>query len=63
MYKLTVWTDFGVASSDFFVTVEAAHAKGKYAVEKLGCARYTVRMERPVNWLPDNRLTVRNYKR
>ncbi|MBO0738277.1 MAG: hypothetical protein J2P48_17175 [Alphaproteobacteria bacterium] len=35
---------------DLFVTAEAAHAKGCYCVEKLGCRHYTVTLDKPAEW-------------
>jgi hypothetical protein len=64
MFKLTIWTDFGVPSSDRYVTERAAHLKGEFALRELGCARYEITDDgKPVNWIPESGLTVRNYKR
>jgi hypothetical protein len=47
MFKLVVWTDFGVPSAKYFDTDVAARAYGDYCLRELGCARYTVSDQLP----------------
>jgi hypothetical protein len=63
MFKLTIWTDFEVPSSDLFLSEEAARYKGEHALRELGCSRYTITEGKSINWQPASRLTIRNWKK
>jgi hypothetical protein len=42
MFKITVWTAFGVPSSRTYDTRSEAEAWGRYCLAELGCVRFTI---------------------